>query len=256
MKKNLTKLFLIVCMGLVSSYANAQTDSTETSPGGKNLIKINLTSLALNNYSLIYERKIARKISLGLGLRTMPKSAFPFKSKLESIIDDPDTYKYIDDLRMSNFSITPEVKFYFGKDVFRGFYIAPFARYSNFKASLPFEYTFEEGGVDQTKTIPLDAEIKGITGGLLFGAQWKLSKLVYLDWSILGPHYGSSDGNIVGKMALNSEAERQALRDEIEDMLDTDVVDKTVVVDKDGARVDLTGPWGGIRASIGLGFRF
>lgn len=256
MKKTFTKLFLIFGIALATTSADAQTDSVKTPVGGKNLVKISLTSLALNNYSFIYERKIAKKISLGLGYRIMPEGGFPFKSSFESIIDDEDTYQYIDDLRTSNFSITPEVKFYFGKDVFRGFYIAPFARYSNFKASLPFEYTFEEGGIEETKTIPLDAEIKGISGGLLFGAQWKLSRLVYLDWSILGPHYGSADGNIVGKMALNSEAERQAVREEIEDLLDTDEIDKTIVVDKDGANVDLTGPWGGIRASISIGFRF
>lgn len=259
MKKIFTKLSCFAVLITAFSTANAQTDSVKVKRGGKNLISLSLTSLALNTYSFTYERKIGRKISAGLGVRIMPKGGLPFKSKLESVIDDPDTYKQISDFETGNYAITPSIKFYFGKDVFRGFYISPFARYSTFTAKLPFEYTYNDGTGDKTKTIPLEGELTGMTGGLLLGAQWKLSKLIYLDWSILGPHYGTSTGNISGKMNFSPATktqERDALQKELED-LEIPLVDKTVTVDADGnTKVDFSGPWAGVRASIGLGVRF
>lgn len=108
--------------------------------------------------------------------------------------------------------------------------------------------------MSQTATIPLNGELKTTTGGLLFGAQWKLSKLVYLDWSILGPQYGTSKGFLKGSKTL-SEDEQKALREELEG-LEIPHADTEVTVDATGARADITGPWAGIRASVGLGFRF
>lgn len=255
MKRNFTKLLFITALAVLSVKANAQTDSVKVKGMGKNLIKVSLTSLALNTYSFSYERKIARKISLGIGYRVMPEGELPFKSNLESIIDDPETFKHVDGFRTGNTAITPEIKFYFGKGVFRGFYIAPFARFAKYTAKLPsFEYEFEEGGMSQTEKIPLNGELKTTTGGLLFGAQWKLSKLIYLDWSILGPQYGSSKGFLKGTKTLSAE-EQDALREELEE-LEIPLVDSEVTVDGSGARVDFDGPWAGIRASIGLAFRF
>jgi len=224
--------------------------------GGKNLVKVNLTAIPLKNYSFQYERAIGKKISAGLGFRYMPKSGLPFKSSMESLIDDPDTWKHIDNFKTGNTAITPEIRFYMGKSVFRGFYIAPFARFATYSAELSsFEYEYNhpvEG--DKTETIPLSGNLKTITGGLLFGAQWKLSKLVYLDWWILGPQYGTSKGDITGKKALSAE-EQEGLRKELED-LEIPLVDTKTTVDANGAKVNFSGPWAGLRAGISLGFRF
>lgn len=256
MEKNFTKLFVIAILSFICGTASAQTDSIKVGGMGKNLLKVNLTALPLNNYSVIYERAIGRKISLGLGFRYMPEDNLPLLDQFESIIDDEDTFNDIKDIKTGNYAITPEVKFYFGKGVFRGFYIAPFVRYAKYTASLPsFEYEYDHP-IDgpTTEKIPLDGEMTTLTGGLLFGAQWKLSKLIYLDWSILGPQYGTSDGFLQGKKSL-SEEEQDALREELED-LELPLVDITTKVDSQGARAEFKGPWAGIRASIGIGFRF
>lgn len=75
---------------------------------GQKPFKVSLTSLALNTYSLSYERQIGRKISIGIGYRVMPEGPVPFKSSLESIIDDPETFKHLDNLKTGNTAITPE----------------------------------------------------------------------------------------------------------------------------------------------------
>ncbi|HEY0054199.1 MAG TPA: DUF3575 domain-containing protein [Pedobacter sp.] len=186
----------------------------------------------------------------------MPKGELPFKSNFESVIDDPETFKHLDNLKTGNTAITPEIKFYFGRGVFRGFYIAPFARFAKYTAELgSFEYEFETTpGNTKKSTIPLTGELKTTTGGLLFGAQWKLSKLIYLDWSILGPQYGTSKGYLEGSKTLTAK-EQQALEEELGD-LDIPQVDIKVDAKDTGVRADISGPWAGVRASIGLGFRF
>jgi len=256
MKKHLTKLFYLALIVLFSQNVYAQTDSLSVNKGGKNLINVSLTSLLLNNFSFTYERAVAKKISVGLGLRFMPEGQVPFLNKFEAIIDDEDTFDKLKDLKTGNIAITPEVKFYFGKGVFRGFYIAPFARYAKYTADLPtFEYEYDHP-VDgpTTTTIPLNGELKTLTGGVLFGAQWKLSKLVYLNWSILGPQYGTSKGFLKGTKTLSAE-EQDALRDELED-LELPIVETTTTVNSSGARMDIKGPWASARASVGLSFRF
>ncbi|MGV3509542.1 MAG: DUF3575 domain-containing protein [Sphingobacteriaceae bacterium] len=267
MEKNFTKLFVIAILSFVCTTANAQTDSIKVGGMGKNLLKVNLTALPLNNYSIIYERAIGRKISLGLGFRYMPEDNLPLLDQFESIIDDEDTFNDIKDIKTGNFAITPEVKFYFGKGVFRGFYIAPFVRYAEYTGSLPFEFEYEidhdnnPTTADQSRNseIDLDGKITAITGGLLFGAQWKLSKLLYLNWEILGPSFGSSKGNITGTMADLSDPDvQEGLREELKELEDSDiplVEIKTSVNDKE-AKADFSGPWAGVRASIGIGFRF
>lgn len=256
MKKIFTKSLFIAILVTVFTGVKAQTDSVKVKGMGKNLFKVSLTSLALNTYSFSYERKIGNKISLGIGFRTMPEGELPLKSNLESLIDDPETFKHIENLRTGNTAFTPEIKFYFGKGVFRGFYIAPFARIAKYTAKLSsFEYEYDHP-VDgpTTSTIPLNGELKTLTGGLLFGAQWKLSKLIYLDWSILGPQYGTSEGFLKGTKTL-SEDEQTALREELED-LEIPMVESTTTVNSQGATLDFKGPWAGVRASIGLAFRF
>src|SRR5690606_3365476 len=105
------------------------------------------------------------------------------------------------------------------------------------------------------ETIGLDGKITGLTGGLMIGAQWKLSKLVYLDWWILGVHYGTSDGEINGRKSL-SPMEQDAIRDELENLEDLPLVDVTTTVDGQGAKAKFSGPWGGLRAGLSIGFRF
>ena len=257
------KLLLTIIAALTVVFAKAESKQDSVAAfRGKNMVKLNLTALPLNTYSFIYERAISKKIAVGIGYKLMPKGKLPMLSQIESLIDDEDANKHLRDLKLGSYAITPEIKFYFGKDVFRGFYIAPFGRYSVYSADLPFEfeYTYNNGTQDvtETKNIPLSGNITTITGGLLFGAQWKLSKRIYLDWFIIGPNAGTSKGNISGKMEFSRPEEKQALDDEIKDLIDSDIplVKIDGGVTDDGAKINFSGPWAGLRGGINLGFRF
>ena len=263
MRKNLVLIILAFTLLNATNVMAQETEEvfSEVTEAvlGKNMIKVNLTSLALKNYSLQYERAIARKISVGLGARYMPEGSIPLKSFVKGLIrtgeGDEDAIEQIDNFRLGNFAITPEVRFYMGKEVFRGFYIAPFARYATFDLNYPFILDSEdENGQPTSERIDLKGNLGTIAGGILFGAQWKLSNLVYLDWFILGPHFGKANGNIVGKKNLTPE-EQNELRTQLAE-LDIPFVKYTSKVDSKGAELKVDGPWVGIRAGISLGFRF
>jgi hypothetical protein len=88
----------------------------------------------------------------------------------------------------------------------------------------------------------------------MFGAQWKIGKSVYLDWWIFGPDYGSSKGSISGTQSL-SPSGQSSLKSNMEN-LNVPLVKTTNVVDANGATLDFTGPWAGIRSGLCIGFRF
>ena len=223
----------------------------------KNFLKVNLTALALKNYSFQYERAFTKTLSVAVSYRTMPNTTLPFKAAIEEAIaeeGDQETVNAIRDLKMENFAITPEVRFYLGKKGWgRGFYIAPFYRYAEFKVSnIAFEYG--DNPAIQNK-IALSGKLTANTGGLAFGAQWALGKVIVLDWCIVGPHYGGGKGDFAGASSrLLTPAEQLELRQDLEN-LDIPFTDKTVNVTASGASMKLDGPWGGARAAISLGIR-
>lgn len=264
MKKSLVfmTIGLLVC-GTPPVFAqdsgDRSTEIEEVVPG-KNLVKINLFSLPLKNFSLQYERPVAKKISVAMGVRYMPEGTIPLMSVAKKIAEsddlDDDISGQLKNFRLGNFAITPEVRFYLGKEVLRGFYIAPFVRYATFNVSLPFDLETEDANNQvTTERIDLKGDLKTIAGGLLFGAQWKLGKMVYLDWQILGPHFGKATGNLNGKKNLTPE-EQDDLRLFIADLEDVPFVKFTSNVDANGAQVKVNGPWAGIRSGLSIGIRF
>ncbi|MEQ7801692.1 DUF3575 domain-containing protein [Pedobacter sp. ASV1-7] len=265
MQTNFTKNSLLLLISFtICTLGTVKAQESTTEEDGKNLVKWNVPAVALKNYSFQYERAIGKKMSVALGVRFAPKSNIPFSSQLEKAIDDPETWNSIKDFKTGNIAITPEFRYYMGKGVFRGFYVAPFVRYAKYNAEVPFnfEVEFEDPGnpgnfFTKEEQIFLSGDVTTLTGGLMIGAQWKLSKLVYLDWWILGGSYGTSSGNISGKSKnpLDND-EQQALRDALADLDELPLVKTKYTVDSEGAKVDFDGPWASIRAGLSIGFRF
>ena len=244
-------LFLAAVL-LTTTFLQAQDESKdEPTVSQKNLVKVNLLALGLKNITVQYERVISKKSTIALDFRVMPKTGLPFKSVFTNAISDPNTKSQVDNFKTGNFAIMPEIRFYLGhKGAFHGFYIAPFASYAHYTADLPYSYNVN----GTQETILLTGNINSISGGLMFGAQWKIGKSVYLDWWMFGPHYGSSNGSISGKQSL-SPSEQTNLKSSL-DGLSIPIVKTTNTVDANGATLGFTGPWAGIRSGfcIGIGF--
>jgi hypothetical protein len=241
----LTAPFLQAQDNTITNKKNEQPDNQ------KNLIKLNLFALGLKNITVQYERVISKKSTIALSMRVMPKSGLPFKSSIRNAISDTNTKTQVDNFKTGNFAVMPEIRFYLGhKGAFHGFYIAPFVSYAHYTAELP--YIYNDNGTN--KTIPLSGSINTITGGLMFGAQWKLGKAIYLDWWLFGPHYGSSNGSINGKQSL-SPSEQSALKTELNNF-SIPLVTTTNTVDANGATLNFKGPWAGVRSGLCIGFGF
>ena len=222
-----------------------------------NHIKLNLTSIPFNNYSVQYERVLTKKSSVGLSFRIMPESKIPLSGTFKSMVaeGDAEIERTIDKLRISNFAITPEYRFYLGRGYGHGFYIAPFYRYARFRSNNVI-ITYDSDIIGTDETINLSGTLSSHTGGILFGAQWLLGKNISLDWMIAGPHFGAGNGSFIGVTSQTlSPGEQQRVRDELEN-LDIPFTKKTITTNPNGATLGLDGPWGGIRAGISLGVRF
>lgn len=159
-------LAMLICIATISS-VTAQSTLDEQSGGSPaptkkpaaknedkhkmNIVKVNLMALALKNYSFQYERVLTKKISIAVGVRTMPTGSLPFQDIFIDQFgdDDPDVESTIRDVKIGNFALTPEVRFYLNKKGYgRGFYIAPYYRFAKFKSEeLPIDYTGDRKSV-------------------------------------------------------------------------------------------------------------
>jgi len=249
------KIVPVAFLGLVLSFPVFSQEEEEPKESPKNnIVKINLSALVVKNISVQYERKVAKRVSVAANVHYRPFGQLPFLSAIEKAIDDPSVPA--NQLKWGGIGVTPEVRFYVGKKgALRGFYLAPFANISKYKADLPIEYS--NGAIDKTGIFK--GNISTVTGGLMLGAQWKLGKSVYLDWWIIGPNYGSAKGDLTLTTALSS-TEQADLRDQIEELIADAPFDKLVdsySVNNSGAIINAKGPWGGLRGfGFNLGFRF
>ncbi len=233
--------------------------------GGKNILKTNILGDAITNYNITYERSIAKKLSLSVGLRYMPKSTLPtfLKDKIESLADDKNLR--LSDFQMGNFAITPELRLYLSAGKMKGFYIAPYVRYASFDMQVPMTYDYTSGGNAEKGSALFNGTITSFSGGLLLGTQFQIAKKLVLDLWIIGGHYGTSSGTMVVtdfSPAIDDASKRSGFDAVIDNINNKEYgpFKFKAEVDKPGytkATITSTGAWAGVRAlGLSLGVRF
>ena len=216
----------------------------------KNIVKINLIGFSINGQ---YERIISKRFSIALSYKILPSGKFLFRGLIPTT--DPQARESLNDLTVSNSAITPEIRLYVGKKGYgQGFYLAPFFRSASFGGKgVGIDFTLDNG---QSSTFNMEGNIRSNTFGLLIGAQWKLGKRIWLDWQIIGPHYGSANGTITGTSNLSlSPTEQTNLQNALKD-ISIPFINQNVSVSPNKAIVNLNGPWAGIRTGLSLGISF
>ncbi len=221
-----------------------------------NIIKTNISSIALNNYSLQYERIISKHSSFAIQVRYMPQNTLPMQNNVKNILDenDDDAMLLLETTELGNFAITPEYRFYVGKGLGKGFYFAPYYRYAKFEVdNAQFTFTNDLGFDEKIKA---QGSLTSHSFGLMLGAQWEIVKNFMLDWWIIGAAAGTSNGTFDAITNRTLSATEQAqLKKELED-LDLQVIDKEITTNANGATIKTDGAFYGIRAGISLGLRF
>lgn len=227
--------------------------SAQSLIGGSNILKWNLSSLALRNYHFTYERHIYKNISLSLSYRTMPKGPVPYQKSLESFINSSEIN--FNNMQMGNTAITPELRIYLSLKKMKGFYIAPYARIATFDVSAPIKYTSNTTLPPTSKEAIFNGKINSTSAGVMIGYQFQLLTKLVLDFQIIGGHYGTSKGDLNFAAPLTP-LEQQSLRENLS-KIDASPFKFNSTVTANGANINMDGPWAGIRGlNIGLGLRF
>jgi hypothetical protein len=252
------KKLIVVILVFISVGANAQKLI-----GGDHILKTNLSSDALKNYNLTFEKNILPFVSLSASYRTMPKTALPLKSLAKQFIKSDDIN--FDNFQVGNTALTFEGRFYLGIQKMSGFYIAPYTRFANFDLSIPVNYSYNSIStttlqpIVENKTATLEGTIRSQSVGIYVGMQFQLATKLVLDFWMIGGHYGTSNGKLEFTPLPGAKfpAEAQAALQKNLNNINANPFKVKATVTSTGAIADMEGPWAGIRgAGLTLGLRF
>lgn len=262
MKKTILAALAMVLMTFTGNAQAPDYISDGALLDGKTIVKADVMGLGLRNFSFSAERVINKNLSINLGIRFMPEGGIPGLSLIEKQIGDVEGI-FLADTKINSFAFTPELRIYLGKYGYgRGFYIAPYYNYFGFNLSnLKVEYEVKNAlGQKETENVILDGGIKTHSGGLMFGYQWLVGakKNIVIDWGIFGVHAGKSTGELNGLSSRTlTTDEQETVKETIDDNLSKVPFFKfTSTVNAKDVKIEEKGPWGFIRGSLSIGFRF
>jgi hypothetical protein len=244
MKKNLLYLFIFL------------TGALSAQDGHKNVVKLNLSALALKTYSLQYERGLTKNISVAGGLRFTSNVGLPSK------ITSSDSTGSLKNFGMNGWAITPEFRYYPGKkeikEAPRGFYLAPYLRYAHFSTSVPVSFT--DTITNTAHIYEMKGNINALSYGLMIGAQWIIKDRVSIDWWILGGSTGSFKSTFEIAADLKAvPADKRAdweknIKETGADLPGGWTIDGHVT--DTGVSADIKGKLAGLRSGLCIGFAF
>jgi hypothetical protein len=218
---------------------------------GKNMVKLNFSSLAFKGFNVQYERQVSQKMTVALSYGMIPFSTIPYKSYIKNEVFIPDVN--LSDFNLGTSIFTPEVRYYFGKKgAFHGFYIAPYARISSYRIKGPISYSAASGAKEDAD---FEGKLKTITGGIMIGSSWHISDKLYIDWWIAGASIGGENGKYTASLQLSSQD--QASLKKTLDSISLSGITLQSEVNADSAIIRSSGTMLGLRGfGLNLGFRF
>jgi hypothetical protein len=228
-------LFLatFACPDVFAQDTNTTATPQASGSGHLNILKINVLALGLGNFSLQDEFTLSGHTSVALGFSMLPNRYLP------AALVKEDSSNNIKNIQFSGMSVTPEFRYYFTGKAPKGFYAAPYIRYSKYKAD-SYTYTYDDNGVDNTML--MDGEYKVFGLGLMLGAQWKLGKHIALDWWILGATMGTNEVSMHSSGTF-SPSQQQSIKDDINSIdLPVGSIESTVTSTSVDVKVDVGVP--------------
>ena len=159
-----------------------------------NVVKLNLGGLLATKVSLNYERVVNEKQSFSIYFdlripKTLNTIYFPIENSEGEKVG----------IKRTGFSVSPEYRFYTSskKDAPRGFYVAPYLKYSQTKYTGGGYINIQQSGTDDPTTYKgdVDAFVNCFGGGVQIGYQWLINDKISIDWSFFGL---GIDRNVIG----------------------------------------------------------
>jgi hypothetical protein len=274
------KIVLAVCFLIIGQAANAQwnpfagsrdggffkwydgnrdgsrngSDSRGDDFGLRNIVKINLSSLPLSNYSAQYERVLNARISFCIGARYMPltKLIGGLNTKDFGIKDSLFSGSF-SGLTTQNFALTPELRVYLSKQAGKGFYIGPMIRYENYKLNVPFSSTLNNGkpliGI-------LNGDLNSFGGGFQIGTQFNLGKRIVLDWWMFGPYAASRTMTLKASSSTYSFSTTEIAEIEDRFAVDNYLVALVPTITANSITLKTNSLFPAVRTGFCIGFRF
>lgn len=258
--KTISVILTAFVMGIVLPVIAQETgEMPKLLPAKKNLIKVNLTSIILKDYTIQYERVLTKKTSLALAFAVAPNTALPFKQTLlNQFGDNDDARNIIESTKFQKYTATLEYRIYLSKKgAPAGFYLAPFARYSKMDMEQDFLFTPNDNHEHKAH---MKGGFSGFGGGLLLGWQFPIGQHMTIDWWILGAFYGTKvKAEFIGtdpQMNHLNAQDRANLKEDIE-AVEIPLYTTEATVGANEIRANLTGPYYGVRGlGICLAYRF
>lgn len=248
----MNKKLLIISFAVLALFAK-QAIAQEAQEYAKNVVKLNLFGLGASNISLQYERALHKNISVALQAGFIPSHGLP--SQISSAVPSD-----VSSIKISGFNISPEFRWYPGKKVAkqapRGFYIAPYLRYSSYTAAGSFTYddsTFYPAFI-QKKVASMSITYAGFGFGGMIGYQWVINNKISIDWWIVGGHGGSS--KITARVDAENAGQNDDIRKGLEEM-DVNGATKTITMSGNTVKLEVAGlPFAGMRTGLCIGIAF
>ncbi|WP_341227441.1 DUF3575 domain-containing protein [uncultured Arcticibacterium sp.] len=230
----------------------------------KNSLKVNASGLVTGIISVNYERALTPNLSFANSFIYRPQKSIPFGEEFDKLakkhgigITGVDfEYIFVDLAQIGVKSLSPELKYYFG-DKRNRFFISVFGQFENFEALVPASLEARyDGTVYTLDKVPINFDIKAISGGLMVGKQFKLGERFVLDFILVGPHFGGAK-SVYAKVETSilsrlDESDRAYLEDKIVDRfkLSDSYFDVTVGEERAEINAIKTVPYLGIRGFV------
>lgn len=230
--------------------------------GNMHLIKLNFPIFNQPTISFQYEYNFLNKFTIGNSINYEFKQEFLTLKiiRLHKIENDFIDHQ-LKNIKTTSFSLTPEIKYYFGKQTYKGFYISPFVRFTDYNVDFPLQFiedTFEK----YYQKVTFSGKFNTVTFGISMGAQWNIYKNLYVDWLIIGPHIGKSKEHLILNSNLSSQQQKgikkslDIIKNSLEKNNRIPDIKFDYEVDENGGRIHIKNPWAGVRLQLGIGYRF
>lgn len=247
-------VFLLCSVSMFAqiSKENKNGEDEITSSNANNIIKTNLTAYAFRNINLAYERILNKHSSAIVSFSFVPEGKIPYINTFAVAVKSLN----FDNASISHNAFSVEYRLYLNKKGFgRGVYVSPYYRYSKVNLSnVNFNY------VSQGFEIPinLSGDLNAHSLGVKTGYQWLIGEKDnwVVDFTVIGGHYGFSDGSLVGVSPFTLDAQQQSdLQNELND-LDLPLIKIDATTTANGATGKVSGPWAGLQFGLSFGYRF